>query len=125
MRIGVTATGPALDAMVDPRFGRCSYLVVVETDTSSFEAFENKSAALSGGAGIQSARLMAQKGVKVALTGKCGPNAHRTLTSAGIQLVVGCTGTVADTIHRFQAGELQPTEEANAAPHEGSAGGRP
>jgi predicted Fe-Mo cluster-binding NifX family protein len=125
MKIGVSATGPTLDAMVDPRFGRCAYLVVVETDDLTFEAFENASAALGGGAGIQSARLMAQHGVNAVLTGGCGPNAHQTLASAGIQVVTDCSGTVADTIRRFKAGELQPAAGPNVASHAGSPGGRP
>jgi len=32
MRIAVTSTGPSLDAAVDPRFGRCAWFVLVETD---------------------------------------------------------------------------------------------
>ena len=125
MKVGVTAAGPALDALVDPRFGRCAYLVVVETSDMTFEAFENTNAALGGGAGIQSARLMAQSGVKVVLTGRCGPNAHQTLSSAGIQVVVDCSGTVADAIRRFDAGELQPTAGPNVPTHAGIPGGRP
>ena len=80
MKVAVTATGPSLDAALDPRFGRCPCFVLVETDDMTFETVENGNSSLGGGAGIQSARLMAQKGVKAVLTGNCGPNAHETLT---------------------------------------------
>ena len=33
MRIAITATGPTLDAEVDPRFGRCQYFIVVDPET--------------------------------------------------------------------------------------------
>jgi len=59
MRIAVSATGPTLDAEVDPRFGRCQYLIFVDTDNMQFEAEENVSIAASGGAGIATAQMVA------------------------------------------------------------------
>jgi len=119
MKVAVTATGPALDAALDPRFGRCSCFVLVETDDMRFEAVENASSSLGGGAGIQSAQLMAQKGAKVVLTGNCGPNAHQTLRAAGIDVVVGCSGTVSEAIERFKSGRLRAASAPNVASHSG------
>jgi predicted Fe-Mo cluster-binding NifX family protein len=73
MKVAVTAAGPGPEAAMDPRFGRCSFFVLIETDDMSFEAVENASSTLGGGAGIQAAKLVAQKGAKVVLTGDCGP----------------------------------------------------
>ena len=89
MRIAVTSTGPELESQVDPRFGRCQYFLIVELDDLAFEAIENPNIAIGGGAGIQSAHLMSEKGAKVVLTGNCGPNAHATLCAAGIEVIVG------------------------------------
>jgi len=111
MKIAVTATEPSLDARMDPRFGRCPYFLVVETDDGSFEAVENQSVSLGGGAGIQSAQLMADKGVQTVLTGNCGPNAYQTLAAAGIAVIVGCGGTVADVVEQFKAGQLNAASE--------------
>ena len=61
MKIAVTSTGPTLDDPIDPRFGRCAYFIIVETDDMSFEAFDNESIALGGGAGIQSAQFVVSK----------------------------------------------------------------
>ena len=61
MKIAITTTGHSLDSVVDPRFGRCPYFLVVDTDTLGFEAVENPNIALGGGAGIQSAQLMSEK----------------------------------------------------------------
>ncbi len=119
MKVAVTAAGRGLDAMVDPKFGRCRAFVVVETDDMSLESVENEARARGGGAGIQAAKLMAEKGVKTVLTGSCGPNAHQTLTAAGIDVVVGCEGTVAEAIERFKAGEVSPASEPNVASHFG------
>lgn len=124
MRVAVTATGPSLEAGLDPRFGRCSYFVIVETDDMTFEAVENANSSLGGGAGIQSAQTMAHTGVKAVLTGNCGPNAHRTLSAAGIDVIVGCSGSVSEAVERFKSGQLRPASAPNVADHSGMGGGR-
>jgi predicted Fe-Mo cluster-binding NifX family protein len=126
MRIAVTAVEPQLDAAVDPRFGRCPFFLIVETDNLSLEAVNNESQALGQGAGIQCARLLAERGVKCVLTGNCGPNAHQTLSAAGIDVVVGCTGTVRQVVEQFKAGQLRPSATANVPGHSGlGTGGAP
>lgn len=123
MKVAISATGTTLDAAVDPRFGRCSTFVLVETDDMTFEAVDNGNSSLGGGAGIQSAQLMAHNGVKAVLTGNCGPNAHQTLSAAGIDVIVGCSGTVADVVARFKSGQLQPAAAPNVPSHAGMGGG--
>jgi predicted Fe-Mo cluster-binding NifX family protein len=125
MKVAVSAAGRTLDAAVDPRFGRCSTFVLVETDTMSFEAIDNDSGSLGGGAGIKTAQWVAQKGVRAVLTGACGPNAHEALSAAGIDVIVGCSGTVADVLARFQAGLLRPVAGLNAAIQSGMDRRRP
>lgn len=119
MRIAITASGSTLDANLDPRFGRCAYFLIVDTNTMDFEAVENPNAALGGGAGIQSGQLMSSKGAKFVLTGNCGPNAHETLSAAGIGVVLGCSGVVRDTVAQFKAGQFSAASEANVASHSG------
>ena len=123
MKVAVTATGQSLESAIDPRFGRCLCFVIVETDDMTFEAFENTNSTLGGGAGIQSAQLVAHKGAKTILTGNCGPNAHQTLSAAGIEVIVGCTGTVVEAVERFKAGALTATREPNVPEHSGMGGG--
>ena len=122
MKIAITTSGPTLDASLDPRFGRCAYFLIVDTDTMDLEAVENPNAALGGGAGIQSGQLIAAKGVKFVLTGNCGPNAHETLSAAGIGVIPGCSGTVRDAVERFTAGQLNTVSEPNVASHAGMTG---
>ena len=59
MKVAVSSTGKNLDSAIDPRFGRCAYFLIVETDDMGFEVFDNQSIALGGGAGIQSAQFIA------------------------------------------------------------------
>ena len=49
MKICVTSTGPSPDAPVDPRFGRCQYFMIVDSETMEYEAMQNPSIGASGG----------------------------------------------------------------------------
>ena len=124
MKVAVSASAPSLDAALDPRFGRCACFVLVDTDDMSFEALDNGSNALGGGAGIQAAALVARKGAQAVLTGNCGPNAHQTRTAAGIAVYVGSSGTVADAVARLKAGQLSPAAAANVDSHAGLGGAK-
>lgn len=124
MNIAVTATEASLEANVDPRFGRCPYFLIVDTDTMEYQAVENPNVALGGGAGIQSAQLIAQQGVQFVLTGNCGPNAHQTLSAAGVGVIIGCNGMISDVVEQFKAGQLHTADQPNVDSKFGVGGGR-
>ncbi len=119
MKIAVTSTGPALDDNVEARFGRCPYFLIIDTDTMQYEAIENPNIALGGGAGIQSAQLMSEKGVTTVLTGNCGPNAFNVFSQADIQIIVGVNGPVRDAVEQFKKGALSSASQPNVAGHFG------
>ena len=119
MKIAVTSTGPALDDNVEARFGRCPYFLIIDTDTMQLEIIENPNIALGGGAGIQSAQLMAEKGVTAVLTGNCGPNAFNVFGQAGIQVIVGVNGPVRDAVEQFKRGAFSSASQPNVASHFG------
>jgi predicted Fe-Mo cluster-binding NifX family protein len=87
MKIAITSSGSDLKSEVNPRFGRCRYFILFDTDTNKFEAVENTAAQGMGGVGIQSGQIMADKGVETVLSGSCGPNAFQILQAAGIKVV--------------------------------------
>ena len=118
-KIAVTAAGPSLDAAVDPRFGRCPHLVIMDVGKGICEAFENGNASLGRSAGAQTAEMIASEGVQVVLTGKCGSSAFRALSSAEVKVVPGCSGNIRDVLQQYQAGELKPASDPNAAPRSG------
>jgi predicted Fe-Mo cluster-binding NifX family protein len=119
----VTASGTTLDAPVDPRFGRASYFMIVNSETLAFEAVSNVSASAMSGAGIQAAQTMANRGVDVLITGNVGPNAFQALASAGIKIFVGATGIVKEVIEKFKNGELTETQAPTVGGHSGRAPG--
>ncbi len=123
MKIAVTATAADLNADIDPRFGRCQYFVIVDSDTMAVDTMENSSASAGGGAGIATAQTIVGKGVEVVLTGNCGPNAYQVLTAAGIKVVTGVSGKVSDAIEDYKSGKLKASSQPNVAEHFGGGGG--
>ena len=111
MKICVTSEGNSLDSKVDGRFGRCKYFIIVDTETLKFEAVQNPNLESMGGAGIQSAQLVASKQVKAVLTGNVGPNAFQTLQAAGIEILTGASDTVKKTIEKYKKGEFKLTQK--------------
>jgi len=119
MKIAISATGPSLDAEVEPRFGRCPCFVIVDPDTMQFETVDNASAMAAGGAGTSAAQMIASKGAQVIITGNCGPNAYQVLSAAGIQIITGVSGKVQDAIQSYKSGQFEPTSQPNVASHFG------
>jgi len=119
MKIAISATGPDLDAEVDPRFGRCQYFIIADPETMQFEAMDNSSAMASGGAGISAAQTIAGKEIQAVLTGNCGPNAYQVLSSAGIQIITGVSGRVREAIEGYKSGRFQASSQPNVPGHFG------
>lgn len=106
MRVAVSAIGESLDSPVSPRFGRCPYYVIVDTETMAFEAMPNASMGAPSGAGIAAAQAVAQKGVDAVITGNFGPNASQVLAQVGVEMVTGATGSVRQTVESYKNGTL-------------------
>lgn len=124
MKICVSATANTLDAQVDPRFGRCLYLVIVDSENMRFESFPNVASDAGGGAGIQAAQIIAAKGAKVLITGNVGPNAFQALSASGIRIVTGASGTVKEVVEKYKRGELSDTGAPTVRGHFGMGDGK-
>jgi predicted Fe-Mo cluster-binding NifX family protein len=123
MKICVTATAGDLNAQVDPRFGRCQYFVFVDSDTMAFEAMANEAIAAPGGAGIQAAQTVVNKGVDVLISGNIGPNAFQVLSTAGVKIATGAYGTVKEAVEMYENGRLSETGISTVATHAGVGAG--
>ncbi len=124
MKIAVSSTGSSLDAEVEPRFGRCPYFIIADTETEEFEVMDNASAMAAGGAGIAAAQAIASKGAQAVLTGHCGPNAHQALSAAGIAIITDVSGKVKDAIDAFRSGKFAASQKPNVPDHFGMSAGQ-
>jgi len=91
---------------MDPRFGRCQYFIFADPQSLELEAIENPNLGASGGAGIQSAQLVANRGVEAVITGQVGPNAYSTLQAGKVRIITGVGGKVRDLLEKYKNGEL-------------------
>jgi predicted Fe-Mo cluster-binding NifX family protein len=118
LKVAVTSMGQELESKVDPRFGRASWFIVVDTETNQHQAVSNEQNLNAGqGAGIQSAENISRHGVEAVITGNCGPKAFRTLGAAGIRIYCGADGTVSEALEKFRSGKLVQAEGANVEGH--------
>ena len=112
MKIAISASGNSLDANVDPRFGRCAYFIIIETEGNEIKSHEfvsNQAIQTMRGAGIQAAQTVANKGAEVVITGNIGPNAFNVLSQTGIKVVTGVSGKVKEVVEKYLKGELKET----------------
>ncbi len=123
MRLVIPANGADLDAPTSAIFGRCQTFIFVDPETLDFEALPNPALDAPGGAGVQAAQVVVQRGVGAVIAPSLGPNAFRVIEAAGIPAYRVQGATVREVIAAFNAGQL-PRLETPGADHVGIGGGR-
>lgn len=120
MRVAVSSKGLDLDAEVDPRFGRASQFLLVDTETMACEVIPNaQNLELPQGAGIQAAQTVLKAHPRAVLTGNCGPKAFKVLQAGGVDVVVGVKGRVREAMEDFVGGKYKAAPSANVEGHWG------
>jgi predicted Fe-Mo cluster-binding NifX family protein len=118
MRIAVSAQGKNLNAEVDPRFGRTSKFIIVDSETMDFQVIENsQNLNLPQGAGIQAAQNVIPHNPDVVLTGNCGPKAYKVLEAAKVPVIVGVKGTIRKAVQEYLDGHYEAAGGANVEGH--------
>jgi len=112
MKIAINANSNTIDAPFSPRFGRCAYFIIADTETKEWQAFANPASSAGGGAGPQAVQFISRQGAQAVISGRYGPNAFTTLQASGLRAFVGRGKTVAEVLENFIAGKL---EEVHAA----------
>lgn len=118
MKIAITANEDKLSGMVDQRFGRCPFFLIVNVDNDivgTFEAIENTSESQAHGAGINAAELMGEQKVDAIITGELGPNATKVLEQLNIPVYSG-SGKIIDVLDEFVENKLEKINTI-ATPH--------
>lgn len=112
MKIAITSSGNKNTSSLNPRFGRCEFFIIIDTDTKEWQAFENPAVGAHGGSGAQAAQFVANQGIKAIISGRYGPNAYTALEAAGLQAFVSTQKTVDVALDKFLAGELEQVTAA-------------
>jgi len=117
VKVAITASGEGLNSPVDRVFGRAKYFVITDPEGTNVEVVENsQNANAAHGAGIQSARQIADKSVDVVLTSNIGPNAFRALEAGSIRVFQFGSDilTVRDALAAWKEGRLQEVKAPTA-----------
>ena len=120
MKIAITASGEGLDSPVDRVFGRARRFVITDPEGTNVALLENEqNVNAAQGAGIQSARQMANQSIDVVLTGNVGPNAFRALEAVSIKIYQFGSDilTVRDALTAWKQGRLQEVGAPTAKGH--------
>ena len=117
MKFCIATTHGGLEDQVSPVFGRCPTFTFVDVegnDIKNTEIIQNEFATAMGGAGIQAAQLVVNKGADVVIAGNYGPNAYPILSQAGVNVVSIHGISVKDAVMRYLNGELKPITQPTA-----------
>ena len=112
MIIAVSSPDGKFNTEFSPRFGRCNFFIIVDTDTREWEAKPNPALNARGGAGPQAVQFLSASGVEATITGRYGPNAYTTLKTADIRAYVAETGTPEELLDGFLSGTLKEVTSA-------------
>ena len=118
MKICISSTGNSMESTMDPRFGRCDFFAIVNTETNESKLIDNAAAKSGGGAGIAAGQLLVDNDVDLLITGNVGPNANDVLKAANIKIVRGKKVTLNENVEMFKKNELEVIE-TTVASHSG------
>ena len=119
MKVAVCSQGESLESKVDPRFGRCSHLIVFDTETGDTQAFPNPSTSSSHGAAVATVQLLMSQGVEAVLARNIGPNAESGLSAADILVDFPGGDTVKDALEAYKQGRIREHSGATVGSHHG------
>lgn len=112
MKLILSAQEPTIDSPIDRRFGRCGWLISVDTETNKWEAFENPGAVQSGGAGVAAAQFVIDQKADAVISGDFGPHAAGAFRSGTIEMRLynEAVATVKDAVDLMSRDELKAFE---------------
>ncbi len=103
MKIAISAQGPSLDSLFEPRFGRTPGFVIYDSESQAIDYVDNKANQdLSQGAGIKTAQLVTEQGVEVLITGNIGPKAMQALSQTNLKILQVNAQTVKEALESSQ-----------------------
>lgn len=106
-KVCFTSSGPTLDSLIDPRFGRSAFIIFLDEKGNIEESIPNPGVQAFRGAGVISAQEVVKRGVSDLVSGNIGPNAFSVLSSAGIKIfLVSSTVTVEEGFKLWKEGKL-------------------
>ena len=118
MKLAISTEENTIESLIDQRFGRCKYFLIVELENDKIKeitAIENEGALQGHGAGIKAAQQIGDLKIDTIITGNLGPNSTTVLDKLGIK-AFHASGTAKDAVTKFLKNELKQIDDI-AQPH--------
>jgi len=109
MKICISSTGKNLSSSIDPRFGRCAYFLIIDSEKKEkFEVIKNTGTQAQHGAGVTAAQIVADQKVDVAISGNFGPNAYLVLSQVSIKCyTTSASMSIKEALEFLNEGKLE------------------
>ena len=88
MKVAIASIGNTLEANIDTSFGRCTWFIIVDTESGGMEFIPNTNRDIEEHAGKAAVELVATRNVEMIVPGEFGMKIKPLLDSMHIQLVV-------------------------------------
>lgn len=106
-KICIPSTGPNLDSLIDSRFGRCNYFLILDENGKLLDAIQNKANQAQRGAGVCAGQNIANEKANVVIAENIGPRAYMVLNSSGINIFSGASNvSVKKAFEMYNQGKL-------------------
>lgn len=113
MRIGIPVMDKnGYESIMGQHFGRVPYFAIVDMEKKDISFIDNTSEHF-GGMG-KPPELLRSNDVEIMLCSALGPKAIQLFESYGIEIFVGASGTVRNTMEQWKNGNLREATDANA-----------
>ena len=101
MKIAIAAEGQGPSSSMATVFGRCSYILVTDSETQRFVPHINPGHDAAEGSGLLAARFVVDQGVKVVIAPKVGRLAQSLLDRSGLRVHLREGGTAGEALTAF------------------------
>ncbi|HHT04082.1 MAG TPA: dinitrogenase iron-molybdenum cofactor biosynthesis protein [Bacteroidales bacterium] len=88
MKVAITSRSNSMDSLLDPRFGRCAYFAIHDTETKETEFVKNPNMDVNEGAGPSAVKFIASYKVEKAVAGEFGFKIKSLMNQVNIQMIV-------------------------------------
>lgn len=103
---------PTRDGHIDDHFGHCDHYTIATIEGRKLVSTEDLPSPQGCGCKSDIAPKLARMGVRVLLAGNMGDGALNVLTSNGIQVIRGCSGSIEDVLAAYLADTLKDNQIA-------------
>jgi len=116
-KIAISAVGSDLNSLVDSRFGRCSYFLLIDKEGELIESIPNQGQQARRGAGVAAAQTLVDAGVETVISGNIGPSAYSVLNPSGVKIFQVGYGVTADkAFEEYKKGNLEEMNSSSSHP---------